>query len=333
MTWSPTPWFVGGGAEHSPELARAMLNSATGGTEGVGSLTDLKVRAASTPSATVVVGTGVGMMLNRYAGGNDRQSYMGFNQSDTNTVISATSGTGRSDLIVARVIDPQYGDAAPPSVPNGPYVGTAIIPNVPSTTTTFSQLGLNYPAIEIARIDIPPNTGTITNAMIVDLRKLAQPRTMRQLYTLQFVLTYKLTASGGAYQTWIGNPVGYSSGIPIPSWATRVVARFDVEQGTVGNASAIAAGYGSGAGFGRIGAFNGSVGVTALRTAETVWRWDAGTVGTRSSVGFADTLIIPSTMRGTNQSIGVDAKWFGNLFPYIDVNSYGVYDLEFIERI
>lgn len=330
MTWLGVPWFIGGGAEHQPELVRSLLYVATGGAEGVGGVNDCKVRATPTPSGSVLVGAGTAVALNRYPGGNAQQSYMDLNPGDDTRSVGPTSGSARSDLVVARVDDRQYGGSVPASVKDGPYFRTEIIPGVPASTRKFSQLGLSYPAIELARIDIPASTANITDGMIVDLRSLAQPRKERTVYPVQFVGSYRLDSTD---KIWVANPAGMPGGIWVPPWATHVTLRMDIEQGSlVNSASQFVAGSGQGTGRGRLGTFGSA---TAIKTAETGWRWDATVIGVRSSVGFADTKPVPASMRGTYQQIGVDAHWTAgtNTFPFIDINSYAVYDVEFSERI
>lgn len=336
MTWSGVPWFVGGGAAVQVEVARALVYSMTGGKEGVGLPTDLKVTPFAVPGAGVRASSGTCTLLNRYPGGNGSQSYQGLNLSDDPVVIPSTAGSPRSDLIVVRVIDPQYGGTTPDSIADGPYISTVVIPNVPAATTSAAQLALGYPAYALARIDIPASTSTITAAMIKDLRNLVSPRTERQLYTVQWVGSYKVGSAGAIYGLWVGDPNNFQSGIPIPSWATKVVARYDIGQGFIGSSTAVpVVGYTTGHGRGRIGAIGGTVGVNMLVTADTGFRWDSNpTIGVRSSTGFADTLAIPAAMRGTLQHVGVDAYYSsGQGFAWVDYNSYGVYDFQFGEGV
>jgi hypothetical protein len=82
-------------------------------------------------------------------------------------------------LVIARIEDAHVAgepwEVEDPAV--GPYAFTRIIPNVPSTTTNVRQLGNNFTAITLARIDIPPSTGTISAAMIKDFRSVISPLT------------------------------------------------------------------------------------------------------------------------------------------------------------
>lgn len=224
MTWDNVAWAVGGGAEHKPEIARLLAYAATGGTEGIVTPGDLKVVPLAVPGAGVRVLAGAALILNRSPGGG-QQTYVARNPTeDTITGITGTtSAGGRSDLIVARIRDPQYpgtdlGGADPKTFQ---YVTTERISNVPGSTTSATQLNLAYPAIALARIDYPLSTSTITAAMIIDLRKLAQPREHREML-MQAVSTSDLTPT--AYGNW-GN---WYPTVDVPSWATHVAVRAEV---------------------------------------------------------------------------------------------------------
>ena len=88
----------------------------------------------------------------------------------------------RNDLIVARIDDPTYqgGSFDPATFEAARF---EVISGVPSDQKDVSGLGLSYPAIPLARLNVPPSTGTITAAMITDLRKVALPRVERHLFT------------------------------------------------------------------------------------------------------------------------------------------------------
>ncbi len=219
--WDTTPWFVGGGAQHSPEVARLLAYAATGGVEGIISPGDLKVAPLAVPGSKVRVLAGAGIIRSRAAGG-AQQSYVARNVSEDVVDIAATgSGSGRSDLIVAQVEDPfmagePYADPADPKV--GPYIYTRVIPNVAPGTTAAPS---GSTAIALARIDIPANTGTITAGMIKDLRKIAQPRRERQVRIWRPSETATLGPSTGGQTPWTWLP-RTNELIPCPEWATQV---------------------------------------------------------------------------------------------------------------
>lgn len=217
MTWSGVPWFVGGGAQHAVEVARLLAYASTNGREGVVERGDCKVLATATPGNQVRVSSG-GVVLKNYNAGAANQSYIGRNVGDDLITVPAQgSGSGRSDLLIARVEDPQYSPWPTPANPAaGPYIFTRLIPSVPNTTTSARQLGLTYPAIALARIDIPASTSTITQAMIKDVRQLFWPQETRTITTYEPATNQQLLAV--AFSLWPST----QPTITIPEWATWV---------------------------------------------------------------------------------------------------------------
>ena len=220
MTWDPTPWLIGGGAQHSPEVARLLAYAATSSAEGIVGVGDLRVSALSVPGASVNVAPGAALIRDRSAGG-DQQTYVARLISQDTVGIAATdSSGGRSDLIVARVEDPfspgeTWDEPADPTT--GQYVYTRVIPNVPPTTETVEELGLGYSAIPLARVDIPASTATIQDNMVTDLREVAQPRTKRWVRAFAPSGDY---LTQGSFTVWPGQS-GWE--LKVPEWATRAV--------------------------------------------------------------------------------------------------------------
>lgn len=309
MSFDPVPWLVGGGAEHSPEVGRLLAHVATGGASGVGGVSDLKVTSLPVAGGAVRIGAGACLIPNRYAGTNPQQSYVGRAPTATDVTITPTgSASGRSDLIVVRIDDPQYGGATPADPKVGPYIRAEVISNVgPSASGVPS--GITYPAIALARIDIPASTGTITQAMITDLRHLAQPRRDRHAFG------YSST------QGWSTGPVdpmndfnakvwpsGASWNVLVPSWATRATVRIDV-----GN-YAVKGGDSTGEIFAAIGS------VSANRYGS----WDENMPSSnsyRSSVSALAIIDIPEAMRGTVQPVKAMAFLTGGP-GYIDSDEF-----------
>lgn len=218
MALDSTAWFIGGGAQHSPEVARLLAYVATQGAAGVVGVGDLRVSAQPTPNGTVAVGPGAAIIPNRYAGGG-QQSYALRNATQTDlTVVATGSGGGRTDLVVARVLDPQYEGSAPADPVVFDYARLQVIQGVPAGTKTAKELGLTYPAVALAKITIPASTGTITNAMITDLRKVANPRRERSMRLLYPAVNKIMSKSG--YASWPFS--GVMSNIDVPSWATTI---------------------------------------------------------------------------------------------------------------
>lgn len=219
MAWDAVPWFVGGGAQHSPEVARLLAYAATNGAEGIVTPGDLKVTATLVPGGTVNIAPGDCLIRNRAQGGQS-QTYVGRNPIEDNVPISPTGANTRSDLIIAQIEDPFLPGEPwqdPEDVTAGPYVFTRVIPNVPSWTKRVQEVAgfEGRTAITLARVDIPASTSTITDAMITDLRKVALPRQHRQLYASSIAVARDLTNTG-SYAKWLTDEVA----IEIPEWAT-----------------------------------------------------------------------------------------------------------------
>lgn len=218
MAVDPVPWFIGGGAQHSAEVTRLLAFAATGGAEGIVTTDSCKVQALSTPGTSVRIAPGAVVMLNRSTGGG-QQSYIGRVATETDLAVPATSsGGGRSDLVVLRVRDPQYPpNPAPASVPNGPYFEPFLVTNVAASTTSAAGLNLDYPAVALARLDIPVSTATILPAHVIDVRSMAVPK--------QWTERRATTLGGGqglTSDTFVDWP-GHAPVIAVPVWATQAL--------------------------------------------------------------------------------------------------------------
>lgn len=220
MALDPVPFVIGGEAEHGPDVFRQALYAATGGKQGVGAPGDLKVTPLDVPGAGVKIAAGGGTILNRTAA---QQSYGVRNPiADTNSIQVPASGSGakRSHLIVCRVDNPYVdGNAQVPADPaNGPYNEFDILTDVPAGTRRIRDVaqykGLS--AIELARIDVPASTGTVTAAMITDLRQLTNPRETTESFTDLGESAATLSATSGT----IFPP--FRPSVIVPDWATFV---------------------------------------------------------------------------------------------------------------
>jgi hypothetical protein len=283
-----TPWFVGGGAQHSPEVARTLAYAGTNGAEGISGLGDLKVEAQAVPNGTVRVAPGAGLVLNRYAGGG-QQTYVMRNATQTDVPITATgSGGGRTDMVIARILDPQYEGSAPANPVTFQYSQLTVVQGVSATAKTPAEVGVTYPAIALARVTLPVSTATVTSAMITDLRKVANPRRERLLDTAYAVspinvdtTTYKL--------------LGNSTTFDVPTWATtaKVVITYSGLALMVGNTT----GY-------LRGLFNG----LEIRPTFFDENWLATGSFQRTTYAAAGEIVIPPTMRGNSYTVNLEGK-------------------------
>lgn len=324
MPWDSVPWLVGGGAEHSPEVARVLAYAALGGAEGVIGINDCKVSALATPGTSIRVATGSVAMLNRSTGGTS-QEYVG--RCSTEDVVPVTAngpGATRYDLVIARVEDPQYPPWTAPADPKvGPYIKTHIVTGVSASTVNARTLNLGYPAIALARLAIPASTATITQAMITDLRKVARPR--RERYMRTTALTTEDTDSLGTYPP--GEVWPDASGLwtmDIPEWATsaRIQAVWSQVVIPIGSNR-----------FGGLWVRLGSS--TTVDTQKVAFDTRPATNTTRSTWIVADDIAIPTALRGTT----APTKLWGDLnasstgpFIYLDKYSSISLDIEFLER-
>lgn len=216
MALDTVPWFIGGGAEHSPAVARMLAYSATNGATGINGPKDLQVTALPTPGAKVRIMPGGASMENRYPGGG-QQSYTVRNISATDVDVPATgSASGATRYLIIRVDDPEFGGQAPANLRTGPYVRAVLVTSITN---------LAYPFVPLAKIVQPANTATITKAMITDIREMANPREKQVMYPRPTLTTdpaagMLLTATS-ADGEWFPN-AGGEQYIDIPVWASRM---------------------------------------------------------------------------------------------------------------
>lgn len=212
------PWFVGGGAEHSPETARLVAHAATSGARGVVDVGDYKVQQLATAGTSVRVGPGAGVIPNDYPSV-ESQSYLTRRSAEVNVPVPATgAGAGRTDLLVQRIIDPQYAGSGNPADPAFVFDPFVLIQGVAAGTSRVEPLNLGYPALPLARLEIPASTGTITSAMIKDVRRLANPRRERHLFRHQPATSQ--TVNANVFALW----PDWEPTFEVPVWATHVVA-------------------------------------------------------------------------------------------------------------
>ncbi|MFF7631478.1 hypothetical protein [Streptomyces cyaneofuscatus] len=304
------PIMVNGG-EHPAELFRAMVQDLARGAEGITQGTDLKVTQLGTPGAGVQVASGSGVVRGRADA--FQGSYSVRNQGSATVDIASTGGSPRSDMLILRVEDPQYeGDLDP--APDGDDINFfQIISNVSSSATTIPD---GRTGIPLARIDIPASTATITNAMIVDIRKVANPRTERHLLTQSPTeLSTEITGSTGTY-SYFTSAAGWT--IAVPTWASTVRIVLTCSQLR----------YSTAAFFGRLRATFG-----ASLTIQPVNLDDNQTTVRRGTVAVADTLTIPDAYRGTSQILRLQAAGFtGNTGKVgIDGSTSLIADVQFSE--
>jgi hypothetical protein len=207
MALQTTPIAVTGG-EHTAQMFRMMVKDLARANQGITEGDHLKVTALSTPGAGVQIADGSAVIAGKVS--TVQGHYSVYNIGTDTVSVSATGGTSRSDMVVLRVEDPEYEGNRDPT--DSAYF--QVITNVSSSATTAPS---GYSAIPLARIDIPASTATITNSMIVDLRKVANPRRERVLYP--YYAADPLVQISGTSETWQTFPSPTLASIAIPVWA------------------------------------------------------------------------------------------------------------------
>lgn len=312
MAVDAVPYFIGiEGVKHSGEIVRQALHDSTGGGEGVSSPESLKVTSSPAADGNVRIAPGGAILLSRYSGASG-QSYACRNASETTLAVPPTGSTGgRTDLVVLRVLDPQYEGQLPVDINVFDYTRLELIQGVSATIKYAWQLNLTYPAIALARITRPLNKTIVENGDITNLRDLAQPKSFRKLFNINPTTNHPIPTG---YSSW---PI-LSAQRPtlfIPPWATtlKIVGHYGgIEyQGSALSVAGIRTGFGSEA---------SENGIIVERTPG------------RCHYTVSGTHAIPSNVRGTDQLINVQAmRTSGTGVWEADYQSQIVLDCELTE--
>ncbi|WP_327349654.1 hypothetical protein OG772_20440 [Streptomyces sp. NBC_01321] len=312
MTLIQPPMMVTGG-KHPARTMRMMIRDLSRGSQGVTEYNDLKVTPLTTPGAGVQVADGSGVVRGAAWG---QGSYTQYNVGSATVNIAPTGATGRTDMVVLRVLDPDYEGQLNPASDDVGYFH--VVSNVSSTAT---QPPAGMTAIPLARITMGPNTATITSAMITELRTIANPRRDRQIYTAS--PTGDQNWGGNAKGTYVSWPPAARWNIAVPVWAVRArivftVAATQVINGSVWGQAAFKLGTVQGQSINfDTGAFTG------------------GDRSQRVNLISADTVSVPSAMRGTTQllqaMVAMNSSAAGTL--QADVATTAIADVEFEEGV
>ncbi|REE61449.1 hypothetical protein BX257_4027 [Streptomyces sp. 3212.3] len=309
MTLIQPPMMINGG-KHPARTMRMMIRDLSRGAQGVTEGNDLKVTQQTTPGAGVQIGDGSGVVRGAAWG---QGSYTQYNVGTALVNIAPTGAQARTDMVVLRVLDPEYEGSLDPLKDDIGYF--AVVSNV-SATATQPPAGMT--AIPLARIALPPNCATVTNAMITDLRKIANPRRDRKLYTaFPGNPLNQIVYQDSQWHTW---PTAARWSIPVPDWAVTAKIVTTVAGLRLDTADVFAAMHQV---FGT---------VTGQYTSIDD---DQGHNNRRLTVVIADTLSIPAAMRGTTQALYLqtfmDKAETGNLG--VDNGTALITDVEFEEGV
>jgi hypothetical protein len=309
MSLFPQP-ILTNGATHSAQQFRMLVRDLANGAEGITQGDDLKVTQRSTPGAGITVGDGSAVVRGRFT--TFQGHYSACNIGSVDVAIASTgSGSGRSDMVILRIEDPEYEGSVNPATGQVAYF--QVISGVSSSATAIPD---GRTGIPLARIDIPASTATITNAMITDLRKIANPRRQRRMYTHSPATDSALIGSSTTYSYFSTEP---GQNIDVPDWATTARIRVDVSPLRYSVADF----------FGNLRATFGA----SLTTQSTGLDDNQGSGIRKIPAICADTLTIPSAYRATTQLLRAQANGNSGNTGRINVTTSTtfVYDVEFEE--
>ena len=313
MTLSPA-WAVDGGRVPA-SVARMLAWAATNGSNGVVQATDLAVTALPVPDGAVNVAPGGALMVNRFGGRAQAQTYVTANDATIQVAIPPTSSTARTDYLILRVDDWHFDSSQQPSNPlDATYC---------SLQRVTSLTGIAYPYVPLAKITIPASTGTITSAMITDLRQVANPRTKRVLRPNALIWGEQETLTNSTAQGEYWPNKGGAQDVFIPEWATRVKIRADwlsilMPAGNVQGRVWVSFGDWDGKSWGKASQDFAFDNVQASNPS-------------RQNITVVDEMLIPANLRGRSVHFQAWAKKLGSVGPVIDGWSGFSLDLTFEE--
>lgn len=304
MTFANAPWAIDG-ALLSSSLARRSLYASTSGEDGIVSVNALQVLPLSTPGVGVRITAGTGIVTNGYQGvlSARNETYTVSNPGEhiiPAEEMPASNPSAKSYILAVVIGDPEFSQAGHPwMLVSDPPAGEEqtfqyVRPTLIEVSAGATKLNVPYPALVLARIDIPPSTTTITSGMIVNLRKVALPRNRE---AVKYVFGSPDNLLGGStpvltYETW---PNTAHWDIDVPDWAT--VAKC---QGFI--YSAIETEANVRARF-RIAAYSGSTLVAA--TDLTHYNGPAVMNGDRKMIAMGGDFVIPAAYRDTTLNFRV----------------------------
>lgn len=215
------PWLLNQeGLQYPAEIVRGQHYDATSGGNGVGSPRALKVVPQTAPDGTVRVLPGGGTAVSPWA---ENQSYYALNHQPATLEVPPTGSAsgGRTDLIVQRFADPQYGvfppgtteaDLTPETVKLLDFWWFEILQGVTQDAT------LDYPHVKLAALKRPANTTIVSASHLTDLRELANPKTSLHMRANNMITPETQSLHSGS-TIW---PRDATHTMRIPEFATQV---------------------------------------------------------------------------------------------------------------
>lgn len=182
MTFANIPLAVDGALTGASLLRKGLMASLKGG--GVARANDLRVTATVPNAQSLQISSGLAIIPNGYQGSSPDEVYVEANPNPhtiTSSDMPSSSGSTTYWMVCLVVGDPAYDQTGHPFMPSDfsgedpnafQYVRPVLLA-CSSLDTRFEDLGKPYPGLALARLQIPPSTTTITDAMITDLRVIA----------------------------------------------------------------------------------------------------------------------------------------------------------------
>lgn len=300
------PAYAIDGGRVPASMLRMVAWVATSGASGVVAPSDFKVQALTTPGGAVSINAGGAVIPTRYGNSTAQQSYVVANDQAFNLTITAAGAAGRTEYVILRISDPQYSGQTPPDPQNALYVEVVTVSSLPTT----------YPYLALARLVLPANAATITDAMITDMRNVAVPRRERD--------TVITNATDGQlhnlnFSSFNDYPNGTALTVQIPSWASKAIVRADLLETIVATANSD----------GEMVLMLG--GLPAYTTGR---RYDEVYTGNtfRTDHSIVAAFNIPENMRGGSYPLRIRARRKnGTGVIRADGNTSVVWDIEYIE--
>lgn len=280
---------------------------------GVATVDSLKVQALGTPGGAVIINAGGGTVQTAFPGAPNIQSYTVANDSAYQLTVPANNGgSPKTWQVIARVRDPQYaGETTPGSPLTDSYTTAELVGSLPA----------GKPYLQLATIVLPASTSAVTNAMITDRRQLAEPR-VRPVVPVSTATATASDFRSTGYEEWPATNNAGHVAFDVPAWATKLTVRIDVN-GILADATS-----GGPPVYGGVRVlFNG---VTSPHS--IVY---ASNIPTRLPVSGAWSFDVPSSMRGTTQTVTVQAMKSspGNGYLRADQQTQLVWSLTWHEQL
>lgn len=233
MTFDNAAHAIDGALLKSTLLRRAEY-AAIGNAQGVVQKGDLKVTQLAVPGVGLLIEAGVGLVKNDYQT-SPNETYVVSNPG-THTIPSgdmpASDPSARSFILAIVVGDPDFSQTGHPWMgsddpPVGQeqsfdYVRPTLIQVANSSVET---LDVSYPALVLARVDIPANTTTVTDGMITNLSTLARPQQSQEAFVSPGGTwtngSPRYIPSGSSFSDW--GPQEYKPEVSVPEWASRAI--------------------------------------------------------------------------------------------------------------